>query len=253
MIEKNIFQTWYTRDLHPSVAEITNQIKRLNPEYIYHLYTDVDMDNFVNEHFKGEIADCYNRLNMIVAKADLWRYLVIYKYGGVYLDMDSNIKRPLRELISDEDEGVITAEGNPNLYVQWGLMYSKKHPILKRTIEIVIDNIKNNRHPNSVLHMTGPYPYSKALNEIHRESYGTDLVHSTINQSTDIRYKTRDNHSYRIYGIDYNDFCEFKHSANHFLYINRPNWQVVDKYSSVLKPLPNKNTAYNSYSFTLNV
>ena len=94
------------------------------------------MDKFVNDNFKGEIADCYNKLNIIVAKVDFWRYLVLYKYGGVYLDMDSSIERPLHELINDEDEAIITAEGNPHLYVQWALIFSKHHPILKKNNRI---------------------------------------------------------------------------------------------------------------------
>ena len=88
------------------------------------------MDNFVNDHFKGEIAECYNKLNIIVAKVDLWRYLILYKYGGVYLDMDSSIEKPLDELIQENDAAIITVEGNQNLYVQWALIFSKQHPIL---------------------------------------------------------------------------------------------------------------------------
>lgn len=119
MIEKNIFQSWYTVNLHPLVQKKIDFMKKSNPEYTYNLYTDDDMDNFVNEYFKGEIAECYNRLNIIVAKVDFWRYLVLYKYGGIYLDMDSSIEKPLNELIKDDDDAIITAEGNPNLYVQW--------------------------------------------------------------------------------------------------------------------------------------
>ena len=90
----------------------------MNSEYSYYLYDDNDMDNFVNENFSGEIVECYNKLNIIVAKVDFWRYLVLYKYGGIYLDMDSNIEKSLNELINDEDEAIITAEGCPGLYVR---------------------------------------------------------------------------------------------------------------------------------------
>jgi hypothetical protein len=34
-----------------------------------------------------------------VTQADIWRYIVIYKYGGVYADMDSICKMPLDYLI----------------------------------------------------------------------------------------------------------------------------------------------------------
>ena len=84
MIEKNIFQSWCTKKLPPLLEQKINFFKNLNPEYTYHLYDDDEMDHFVNEHYPGEIADCYNKLNIIVAKVDFWRYLILYKYGGVY-------------------------------------------------------------------------------------------------------------------------------------------------------------------------
>ena len=80
MIEKNIFQSWYTYNLHPFIQEKIDYYKKINPEYKYQLFNDYDMDLFVNENFKGEIAECYNKLNIIVAKVDFCRYLVLYKY-----------------------------------------------------------------------------------------------------------------------------------------------------------------------------
>jgi len=233
MIEKNIFQSWHTRDLHPLVQEKINNYKKLNPDYTYNLYTDDDMDKFVNEHFKGEIADCYNRLNIIVAKVDFWRYLVLYKYGGVYLDMDSSIDRPLHELLEDTDEAIITAEGNPNVYVQWALVFSKGHPILKKTIELVVENIKNNSFPNNILEMTGPRVYSRAINEVHRELFYSEIVHSEINRSTDRRYKA-DNTSYRLYGIDYSDYFCFKHELEPLLYNSKKHWREEEAEKNLL-------------------
>ena len=57
ILEKNIFQSWYTKDLHPLVQKKIDNLKQLNPEYIYHLYNDDDMDNFVNEYFPGEMLN----------------------------------------------------------------------------------------------------------------------------------------------------------------------------------------------------
>jgi mannosyltransferase OCH1-like enzyme len=235
MIEKNIFQSWYTNSLHPLVKNKIDNFRQLNPEYSYHLYTDDDMDNFVNEYYKGEVADCYNRLNIIVAKVDFWRYLVLYKYGGIYLDMDSSIECSLKTLINDEDDAIITAEGNPGVYVQWALIFSKEHPILKRTIELIVENIKQNSYPNDILKMTGPIVYTKAINEIHKESFEGNIInHSQINKNTDITYKTCDT-SYRLYGIDYsNKFC-FKHDATYLLYNGKKDWRTEQNEKQLLR------------------
>jgi mannosyltransferase OCH1-like enzyme len=213
-----------------------DSFKRMNPEYRYHFYNDDDIDNFVNEHFKGEIAECYNKLNIIVAKVDFWRYLVLYKYGGVYLDMDSSIEKPLHELIKNEDEAVITAEGCPDKYVQWGLIFSKGHPILKKTIELVVENIKNNSYPNDVLEMTGPGVYSRAINEIHREAFNNEIInHKQINQNTDTTYKTN-NTSYRLYGVDYSGYFCFRHNLTYLLVCpGKKYWRDEIKEKNLLK------------------
>jgi len=225
MIEKNIFQSWHSYQLHPEVQDKIDSYKRLNPEYKYFLYNDKDIDNFVNMHFKGEIADCYNKLNIIVAKVDFWRYLVLYKYGGIYLDIDSSIEISLDSLIQDNDEAIITAEQNPNIYVQWALIFKKGHPILKRTIELIVDNIKTNRYPNDILKMTGPGIYSQAINEIYNEYYNTSLDHSIIYRDTNTTYHTI-NFSYRIYSIDYNHYLLYKHHLTHLLqYKNNRSWR----------------------------
>jgi len=232
-MDKNIFQSWYTKDLHPKIQEKIDIMKSMNPDYTYHLYTDEDMDNFVKETYPL-VYPYYNQLNIIVAKVDFWRYLVLYKYGGVYLDMDSSIETPLSTLIKDEDEAVITAEGNPNLYVQWGLIFAKYHPVLKRTIELVVDNIQNNRYPNDIHKMTGPTVYTKAINEIHNELFNSTINHSEINRNTDITYKS-DNVSYRVYGIDYNEHFCFKHDLVDFLYNGKKHWRIEEKEKNLLQ------------------
>jgi mannosyltransferase OCH1-like enzyme len=234
MIEKNIFQSWYTKDLHPLVQKKIDSFKELNPDYTYYLYDDNDMDVFVNEHFAGEIADCYNKLNIIVAKVDFWRYLVLYKYGGVYLDMDSCIQKPLNTLIQNEDKAIITAEGNPNFYVQWALIFSKQHPILKKVIEFICNNIKYNSYPNDIHKMTGPTVYSLAINAIHKELFNTMINHAQINKNTDITFHTNTT-SYRLYSMDYNNYFCFRHNLTDLLYSGKKHWRQEEKDKKLLK------------------
>ena len=151
MIPKNIFQSWYTKKLPLFIENKINIMLKMNPTYNYKLYIDEEIDSFVNDNFPGEIADCYNKLNIIVAKVDFWRYLILYKYGGVYLDMDSHISVPLNKIIRDEDQAIITAEKNPNLFAHWALFFNKKHPILKQLIELIVFNINTNKHPIKIL------------------------------------------------------------------------------------------------------
>lgn len=150
----------------PPVQEVVNTMRTLNPDYGYKLFThESELDNFVHEHYSGSIVECYDKLNILVAKTDLWRYLYLYVHGGVYLDMDSALVKPLSTMIDDSDEAVVTKESILDLYVQWALVFNKGHPILKRVIELIVDNIQTNRFPNDIHKMTGPTVFTQAVNE----------------------------------------------------------------------------------------
>lgn len=234
-IPKFIVQTWKTDNLHIEIQQkIINFLKK-NPGYDYKMYNDESIDKFVNKHYPGEIADCYNRLNIIVAKVDFWRYLVLYKYGGIYLDMDADILDSLDKLIRSEDDAIITAEGNPGLFVQWGLMFSAGHPILKRVIDIVTFNIKTNRYPNDIHKMTGPTAFTEAINSIHSELFGAESnLYSTITTETDTTYE-KDGIKYRVYSKDYGKFMHYTHDSTRYLYTNVTHWRQQEKMRPLLK------------------
>lgn len=233
MIEKNIFQSWYTKDLDPRLKEKIINFRRMNPLYKYYLYDDKEIDEFVNKYYEGEIADCYNKLNIIVAKVDFWRYLILYKYGGIYVDMDSSINKNLDKLIKENDQAIITAESNLDCYVQWGLIFSKEHPILKKTIDLIVENIKNNRYPNDIHKMTGPTVYTKAIDYVNKNLFNKIINKKQIESGTDITFRNN-NISYRLYGIDYNDNFSFKHNLGNLLYVNKKHWRYEEKEKQLL-------------------
>lgn len=243
MIPKNIFQSWITNNLHPEIQKKVDELKSLNSNYNYQLYTDAEIDKFVNTFYPGKISECFNRLNIPVAKVDFWRYLILYKYGGVYVDLDSSINTSLDNFIKENDDAIITAETNPNTFVQWALIFNKAHPILKKVIDLIIDNIENNSYPNDILRMTGPQVYSKAIFKVHFDLFDEELDFKSINQNTDITF-SKNTISYRIYGIDYNQKFTFKTPESEYLYIEKEPWIEELKKKQLLCPKLNIDNIY---------
>jgi mannosyltransferase OCH1-like enzyme len=165
-IPKIIYQTWKTKNLHENCLQIKKNIQDLNPEYEMILYDDDDMKQFIKQNFDEYIYNCYLKLNIGAAKADFWRYCILYKNGGVYLDMDSIISHPLNELILEDDACIITREGNKGIFNNWIMMFEKNHPILLKTINNCCYNIMN-KTTNDIVFLTGPQgPFTNAINEI---------------------------------------------------------------------------------------
>jgi len=82
-----IYQTWHTKNLPPKMKECVENLKRENPEFDHYLYDDEECRQFIIENFDESVVDAYDRLIPGAYKADLWRYCILYKKGGIYLDI----------------------------------------------------------------------------------------------------------------------------------------------------------------------
>ena len=76
--------------LPPKMYEcvVSNLIhNRVGVDCVYYLYNDADCRAFIRSAFPPDVLYAYDLLIPTAFKADLWRYCVLYKFGGVYLDV----------------------------------------------------------------------------------------------------------------------------------------------------------------------
>lgn len=216
-IPKIIYQTFKSLQLPWLTRWHISRFRARNPSYTYEFYDDQRVDEFISTEYGREVFNLYKQINIGAAKADFFRYAILYKKGGVYLDIDSTIKKKLDDFILPTDEAIVSEESHPGVYVQWPLIYSAGHPFLERTIEIVLDNIRNNRFPNSVHQMTGPTAYTKAIKEC---------------------LTNNPNIPHRFSGIDYDGIFNFSYRGSKlFLYRGNEHWKKQEHIIPVLKNL----------------
>ena len=70
-----------------------------NPEYDYFFFNDDRCKRFIKRNYPETYLYCFNMLNAGAAKADLFRWLFLYKRGGVYADIDTSCICPLHEYL----------------------------------------------------------------------------------------------------------------------------------------------------------
>ena len=210
-IPKIIHQTWYKKNLPDGIKRNVEKIKKLNPDYEYRFYDDNDILDFIKKNYDSETLNVYKKLVIGASKADFFRYLVIYKTGGIYLDIDSVINKNLDSLIKNRS-GVISREKNKGYFLQWMMVFCKEHPFLKKIINITMSNIANNKEKDICL-LTGPWgPYSQGITEILRMKDLWWIEDTKINEIL------KNNEDEKIkntvfYGMDYGDFAEFKNDG----------------------------------------
>jgi mannosyltransferase OCH1-like enzyme len=213
-IPKIIHQTFKTAKLPFLTRWHIARLRKKNPEYAYEFYDDARIDQFIQAEYGNEVFSLYKRINIGAAKADFFRYAVLYNKGGVYLDIDSAIKGNLSDLILPDDVAVISMERNEGLFVQWALIYEPKHPFLKKTMELVLENIRTNKYKHDVHKMTGPQVYSDAIN---------------------LCLKENPNIPHRLFGTDYQGHLKFKYPFSKLLYEKGEHWKKKQLTTPVLR------------------
>jgi len=230
-IPKIIYQTWKTKQLHPNCVAIRDSIQALHPDYEMKLYDDADMEAFIKDNYNDTIYKCYKKLKVGASKADLWRYCILYKYGGVYLDMDATIVRSLDEIIKEDDQCIITREGNPGIFNNWIMMFEKEHPILKSTIQNCCYNILR-KTTMLISDLTGPSgPFTKAVNDIMDPLYRTtkspkrSLYFEKDDELNAVLNNPANPVRCRFYGTDMAPYAQWKHTHTNDLYQGSVLWQ----------------------------
>ena len=220
-IPKIVHQTWKTYNLPDVTIENINKMKHENNEYKFLLYNDLDIDQFMRTNYSGEIYECFKMLDVGAAKADFWRYCILYKTGGIYLDIDSKIVGKIDEMIENEKEAIITRERNPCFFCQWMMVFPPNHPILKKTIELTCLRIKN-RVSNNIVNVTGPGVYSDAINEVLNPILKDSGVNvwsiSDENLNKFIKSGIGTINNTRFFGYDYGRFGKFKYNGFREIY-----------------------------------
>ena len=125
-----IYQTWHTKILPPKMKECVDKLKRDNPEFEHHLYDLDDCRQFIKMNFSKEILETYDSLVPISYKSDLWRFCVLYKRGGVYLDIKYQCENGFKLLEMTYEDETFTLD---RPYANPGITFEKELEIFNRS------------------------------------------------------------------------------------------------------------------------
>ena len=102
MIPKIIHQTWKTHDIPYKWKNSVDSCKTIYEDFKYILWSDDEMDQFVKTHFAWFYPTWIEYPHMI-QRCDSFRYMVLYTYGGIYMDLDIGCKKQPTELLNKYD------------------------------------------------------------------------------------------------------------------------------------------------------
>ncbi|UPQ88096.1 glycosyltransferase family 32 protein [Vibrio sinaloensis] len=161
-IPRTIWQTNFTdqASLPVYLNYLFNRLMSLNCDYRY-VSTEA-RGEYLEKNAPTEVFNAYSRLTNGAAQADLWRLFVLYKEGGVYMDIDATLVRPLDKLLGEASELYIKVSNNTEV-TNYFIASAPGNPDLQETLDQVVYNINHYKPEMGVYHSTGPTVLNQAL------------------------------------------------------------------------------------------
>ena len=166
LIPKKIFQTYNNNDYHNVFHyNAVQSILEFNPDFEYYFFNDFDCRDFIKNNYNEQILNCYDTLYPCAYKADLFRYLLIYKYGGIYIDNKYVVRNSFYSIIDKNDTNLYCYDKIDDCILNSVLISKENELNYKLIIEKIITNIKNNIYGICPLHPTGPRIFYEFFNQ----------------------------------------------------------------------------------------
>lgn len=201
-IPNHVYQTWVRPVLPFVLALEVRRFRRLNPDYSFSFFDDQQMAGYMDSNYAGHpILKVFKDVRMPVVKADIWRYCVLFREGGIYCDIKSTLTVPLREILHDDFSELISFEGlkwkdllHPGPYadqgiflpappdsirsnleypdntiLNWLICFEKGSPILEEVINLIVRHshfFRNRKFENVSMagnHFTGVIAFTQAV------------------------------------------------------------------------------------------
>ncbi len=158
-----IYQIWIQNDfvtinMYNAIQTIINNNKYFN----YKLLTNEKIIKLIENDYEFPLLiKVYNKLIPYAYKSDLIRYYMLYKYGGVYIDIDFVNINGIQELYENND--LVVCKDINKIDISNGFICCKKGNLFfKLLVEQIIDNILVNKiNYNNDLEITGPSFFGK--------------------------------------------------------------------------------------------
>ena len=160
----------------PEHLQHIHALKLRETNYTVHLADDTQQHRFIDSVFTNTSTQwAFHQISpkLGVSKSDIWRYTVLLIHGGIYLDEDSCIDGMFRDLVGPNDALILAEEPSkakdecykdwhhlsdagtrrrlnatqstamgPKSLANWGMLAAPKHPVIRRTLENVVEMVR---------------------------------------------------------------------------------------------------------------
>lgn len=131
-----IYQT--IKDKKTVPPKVYEKIWKYAPEYKHVIFDDDECIQFIKKYYSQKHVDRFHNLQSGPHKADLFRYCILYKKGGIYLDIKTELIQPLHTIFTDRTKLYSVIQFDRIGIYQGVLASPPGHPIFLELIDYIL-------------------------------------------------------------------------------------------------------------------
>lgn len=176
-IPRIIHQTSKSRCLTQRFAQATDQWRELKG-WSYYFHDDAAVQRLM-EHYYQEFPLLQDIVENCILygtlKSDLWRYLVLWIYGGIYVDLDAVPVEFTVEMLDGQQDAFFVVE-QYHMLSQYFIAVTPKHPLMWYAIQHSLGNLWHAADTGQIpaAFYTGPHALHQAYIQFRRD--GGEMV-----------------------------------------------------------------------------
>jgi mannosyltransferase OCH1-like enzyme len=161
-IPLKVYTCWHTKSLPPQMENNYHSLVRNNPELEFSLFDEIECRNFIKKYFDNSVLNAYDSLIPSSYKSDLWRYCVLHKNGGIYIDIKYNCVNGFKLIELCKKEHFVLERKN----IEWErnavglytalIVVKPYNDIMSKCIKQIVENVSNRYYGFNALYPTGP-------------------------------------------------------------------------------------------------
>lgn len=175
IIPKSIYQFWDSKEIPLVISRRMDSWRVLNPGWSHHVFNSESAKQIMSDVGGFQALRAFESLQVPAAQADLFRYAVLIKFGGVYVDADDKPSLPL-DISLGNIKGIVFIEKRL-WHIQNSFIVSPPSSLLLQNIfDKAIWNV-NQRLNKSISAITGPALVSRILRSKLENEFKSDTVY----------------------------------------------------------------------------
>ena len=201
-----IYESWKSHEVPKGMRDNILRLLETNPEFDYYLYSDEECAAFIADNFDKDVLAAFHTLKPGAYKSDLWRYCILYKLGGVYLDIKYYSTVPLISIIDETpivfvkditsipltDVLQIRIDGHiteASCFYNGFMISPPKNEVFRLCIDDIVQSCKQRKYKKNPLDVTGPCLLGKILESKYSPEYLKNTPFEFTNVTDTIKYK----------------------------------------------------------------